>query len=198
MVSIKEASDPRCLLFKLFSHEVQNAKRRMLQTPGRLASVREWGFAETALTKKRGLSECHTRRIKDVNINCNPPKKIQDVGLWASKMSLGLVLAHRPESWIFEGGVWKEMTKKSTQCNGSENSESQKKWRIGVKTGQKVPQFGTKLWLSVTQNNLQAILYLMGADIFGFRQKLGPWRQFKDGNSHLVTLFATTTPITWV
>ena len=51
------------------------------------------------------------------------------------------------------------------------------------------------------QNNLQAILYLMGAEIFGFRQKLGLWRPFKDGNPHLVTLFATTffqTPITWV
>ena len=50
------------------------------------------------------------------------------------------------------------------------------------------------------QNNLQAILYLMGAEIFGFRQKLGPWRPFKDGNPHLVTLFATTcfqTPITF-
>ena len=42
------------------------------------------------------------------------------------------------------------------------------------------------------QNNLQVILYLMGAEIFGFRQKLGPWWPFKDGNSHLVTLFATT------
>ena len=42
------------------------------------------------------------------------------------------------------------------------------------------------------QNNLQVILYLMGAEIFGFRQKLGLWRPFKDGNSHLVTLFANT------
>ena len=42
------------------------------------------------------------------------------------------------------------------------------------------------------QNNLQAILYLMGAEIFVFRQKLGPWWTFKDGNPHLVTLFATT------
>ena len=42
------------------------------------------------------------------------------------------------------------------------------------------------------QNNLQAILYLMGAEIFGFRQKLGPWRPFKDGNSRLLYSFATT------
>ena len=51
------------------------------------------------------------------------------------------------------------------------------------------------------QNNLQVILYLMGAEIFGFRQKLGPWRPFKDGNSHLLYSFATIlfqTPITWV
>ena len=51
------------------------------------------------------------------------------------------------------------------------------------------------------QNNLQVILYLIGAEIFGFCQKLGLWRPFKDGNSHLVTLFATTffqTPITSV
>ena len=45
---------------------------------------------------------------------------------------------------IFEGGF------------ESENSESQKKWRIGVKTGQKVSRSVTKLWLTVTQarNNL--------------------------------------------
>ena len=42
------------------------------------------------------------------------------------------------------------------------------------------------------QNNLQVILYLMGAEIFGFRQKLGLWRLFKDGNSHLVTYFGGT------
>ena len=51
------------------------------------------------------------------------------------------------------------------------------------------------------QNNLQAFLYLMATGIFGFRKKLGLWRLFKDGNPHLVTLFATTffqTPVTWV
>ena len=32
----------------------------------------------------------------------------------------------------------------------------------------------------------------MGTEIFGFRQKLGSWRPFKDGNSHLVPSFATT------
>ena len=51
------------------------------------------------------------------------------------------------------------------------------------------------------QNNRQAILYLMGAEIFGFRKKLGPWRPFKDGNPHLVPNFGGTffqTPITWV
>ena len=31
------------------------------------------------------------------------------------------------------------------------------------------------------QNNLQAILYLVATEIFGFRQKLGPWRPFKEG-----------------
>ena len=52
---------------------------------------------------------------------------------------------------------------------------------------------------SSAQNNLQAILYLMGTTIFGFRQNLGLWRQFKEGSCHLVPCFATTcfqTPIT--
>ena len=40
------------------------------------------------------------------NLIYNPPEKIQDIGLWASKMRLGLV---------------------SFEHNGSENSESQKK-----------------------------------------------------------------------
>ena len=51
------------------------------------------------------------------------------------------------------------------------------------------------------QNNLQAILYLMGTEIFGFRPKLGPWRPFKEGTPHLVTYFGGTffqAPITWV
>ena len=39
------------------------------------------------------------------------------------------------------------------------------------------------------QNNLQVILYLMGAEICGFRQKLGPWRPFKKGTPHLVPNF---------
>ena len=49
------------------------------------------------------------------------------------------------------------------------------------------------------KNNLQAILYLMGAEILGFGQKLGPLRPFKDGNPHLLPNFATffQTPITW-
>ena len=42
------------------------------------------------------------------------------------------------------------------------------------------------------QNYRLVVGYLMGAEIFGFRKKLGPWRLFKDGNSHLVTLFGGT------
>ena len=42
------------------------------------------------------------------------------------------------------------------------------------------------------QKNLQVILYLMGAEIFGFRPKLGLWRPFKDGNSHILPNFGGT------
>ena len=50
------------------------------------------------------------------------------------------------------------------------------------------------------QNNFQAILYLMGAEIFGFHQNLWLWRPFKEGTPHLVPHFGGTffqTPITW-
>ena len=70
------------------------------------------------------------------------------------------LLGLRPSGTDFWGGVWKEMTKKSIH-NVSENSESQKKWQIGVKTWQK-PNFDSlKLRLEMTlfknfnaQNNL--------------------------------------------
>ena len=41
-------------------------------------------------------------------------------------------------------------------------------------------------------NDRLVIGYLMGAEIFGFRQKLGPWQPFKNGNSHLVMYFGGT------
>ena len=42
------------------------------------------------------------------------------------------------------------------------------------------------------QNNLQAILYLMASENFGFRQKLCLWRPLKEGTPHLVTYFGGT------
>ena len=47
------------------------------------------------------------------------------------------------------------------------------------------------------QNNLQAVLYLMATEIFGFCQELGLWLPFKDGNPHLLPSFATTFFQTW-
>ena len=34
------------------------------------------------------------------------------------------------------------------------------------------------------QNNLQAIIYLVGTEIFGFHQTLQPWQPYKEG-THL-------------
>ena len=51
------------------------------------------------------------------------------------------------------------------------------------------------------QNDRLVVGYLMGTEIFEFRQKFDPWRLFKEGTPHLVPSFATTffqTPITWV
>ena len=71
------------------------------------------------------------------------------------------------------------MTKKIN--NGSENSESQKKWQIGVKTGHLVPNFGENFfqtpitWLNElfdifrAQNNHLVISFLMDTEIFEFR-----------------------------
>ena len=42
------------------------------------------------------------------------------------------------------------------------------------------------------QNNLLAIILLMGIEIFWFRHNLWLWRPFKEGNPHLLPNFGGT------
>ena len=49
--------------------------------------------------------------------------------------------------------------------------------------------FHLNIWLNFTaQNNLLAILYLIGIEIFWFCQNLWPWQPFKDSTRHSVKL----------
>ena len=88
--------------------------------------------------------------------------------------------------------VRKEMTKKSTQGKW-------KQWKPEKVTdwwkSTEVPWFGDQTLIVVrlgmtffknfkSQNNLQAILYLMATETFGCRKKLGLWRPFKEGTPH--------------
>ena len=103
----------------------------------------------------------------------NPPQKIRPEGLQHCEAMLAPSGPESLRDGFFGGGFERKLPKKIH--NGSENSESQKKWKNFT-----------------AQNNLQAILLLMGIEIFWFRHNLWPWRPFKEGKPHLVYDFATT------